>query len=687
MPESEDSRTPIGSYRPSATDHSVMLRRATRLLLACTCLAAVYVPAALPQTPARNVIIFVADGLRSASVNADDAPTMSTLRERGVSFTNSHALFPTFTTPNASALATGHYLGDTGDFSNSLYIGFPIFNDGRFPDESSRSYTPFIEDDHVIADLDAHFEGANFLGEDTLLAAARRGGYNTAAIGKLGPAAIQDVSLLNPRDGQLPEPQTIIIDDSTGSAAGVPLSKAVVAALTAAGLQTQAPVRQQPQGSLTTPGTDRANVAQQHFFVDATTLAVLPLFKRSAKPFVVVYWSRDPDGTQHNQGDSLNHLQPGINGGTSRLGVRNADANLRQILDYIETDPALAANTDIFVTADHGFATISKHELDTKGTYTRSYSTQFTYRGADGKPDVNTGWLPPGFLAIDLAHLMKLPLFDPDTLVSSGGVKSYAPVDPTGPMSTASVRQHPARGHGLIGGSGRVLDRTDAKVIVAANGGSDLVYVLDKKRSTVAKIVNLLTTQDYLGALFVDSSFGHFAGTLPLSSIALEGGARLPRPTLVVNFKSFATDVQRPLLTPVQIADTPLQEGQGMHGTLSRDNTFNFMAAIGPDFKPRFEDTAPVSNADVAVTLAHVLGLNLPGNGKLSGRVISEILVGGPAPVHVEHKTLVSTPDRAHHATVLWYQQLDQQKYFDSACFAPVSAAGESPASATVCAQ
>jgi len=29
---------------------------------------------------------------------------------------------------------------------------------------------------------------------------------------------------------------------------------------------------------------------------------------------VLVFWSRDPDGTQHNQGDSLNQLVPGING-------------------------------------------------------------------------------------------------------------------------------------------------------------------------------------------------------------------------------------------------------------------------------------------------------------------------------------------------------------------------------------
>ena len=59
-------------------------------------------------TPKRNIVIFVSDGLRSGSVNAEDAPTYYEVRTRGVFFANSHSLFPTFTTANASAIATGH---------------------------------------------------------------------------------------------------------------------------------------------------------------------------------------------------------------------------------------------------------------------------------------------------------------------------------------------------------------------------------------------------------------------------------------------------------------------------------------------------------------------------------------------------------------------------------------------------
>src|SRR6185312_8738886 len=100
----------------------------------------------------------------------------------GVNFANSHSLFPTFTTANASALATGHKLGDTGDFSNTIYTGFPVAAAGG-------SVTPFVENDRVLTELDRHFDG-NYLNEETVLAAARTAGYSTAAFGKLGPTLI-----------------------------------------------------------------------------------------------------------------------------------------------------------------------------------------------------------------------------------------------------------------------------------------------------------------------------------------------------------------------------------------------------------------------------------------------------------------------------------------------------------------
>jgi arylsulfatase A-like enzyme len=624
---------------------------------------------------ARNVIIFVADGFRNGSVNQHDAPTLYALRRLGVDFPNSHSLFPTFTTPNASAIATGHYLGDTGDFSNALYVGFSIPQ--RTGIQVADTVTPFIENDAVLGCVDEHFP-CNFLDEETLLALARKHGFATAAIGKLGPTLIQDIEVGCPKNGAVPVPQTVIIDDTTGKEGGIPLDPTIAAALKEAGLDLVAPDRsngspktQKDNGSPGTndkPGTLSPNLKQQQFFADALTKAVLPSFIKSGKPFVVVFWSRDPDGTQHNQGDSLNQLRPGINGSTSVESIKNADTNLKQILDFINDSPALAAETDLFITSDHGFATISKHELDADGKdLIKSYAASQTYKDATGRQEVPTGFLPPGFVAIDLAHFLSLPLFDPDRTVSVDGKKSYKSVNPETPNSETS-EQRPAAGDGLIGGTGSVT-APDSKVIVAANGGSDLIYLPAKDPDLLKKIVDFLTRQDYVSGLFADPDYGPIKGALTLDAINLKGMTVLPTPALIINFRSFATDSASPVMNTVTICDTNLQEGQGMHGSFSRADTLNCMIASGPDFKQHFLDPAPVSNVDLAKTFAHILKLELPVRGRLEGRILTEALEGGSATVQSETKSIESEPAANGQITKLNYQLVGKTTYFDAAGF------------------
>jgi arylsulfatase A-like enzyme len=604
-------------------------------------------PAALAAP--RNVVIFVADGLRPGSVNAQDAPTLTALREQGVSFGNSHSLFPTFTTPNASAIATGHYLGDTGDFGNTLYTGYRTFDSGNFGHRAAANVA-YVENDAVLGDLDDHFEG-NYLGEDTLLALARDHGYSTAAIGKLGPVAIQDITQLAPKDGRFSVPQTIIIDDATGAEAP-PLDAEVLAALNSAGLPPATPPRHQSPGNSTSAGTRDANVVQQQFFIAATVRAVLPLLQRRGRPFVLLYWSRDPDGTQHNQGDSLNALVPGINGPTSRAAVRDADDNLRQILEYVRADAALAANTDVFVTSDHGFATISKHDIDARHHASASASAGVHY------DDVPAGFLPPGFLAIDLAQYLQQPLYDPD---HPGEGADGNPI-----FQRLEAGAHPRLGDGLIGGSGRALDHTDADVVVAAGGGSDLVYLPHGDAPQARRLVSFLSGLDYVGALFANDQYGGLPGALPLSSIALRGASKLPQPAIVVSFKTFVPG--NDLQSAVQIADTPLQQGQGMHGSFGRDNTFNFMAAIGPDFKAGYRDPMPASNADIAPTLLQLLGFRARPHGMLTGRVLEEALQGTPAAsAAIEHCVAISGPAADGRRTVLEYQRYRGRLYSDQA--------------------
>jgi predicted AlkP superfamily pyrophosphatase or phosphodiesterase len=591
-----------------------------RLLLAAA-LTALAVPAVtLPswaQQKPHNVVLFVADGLRPGMVNDKTAPTMTALMARGVRFTNTHSLFPTFTTANASGMATGHQLGDTGDFSNTIYTGFPVTAAGG-------SVTPFIENNPILAELDEKLAG-DYLNQDTILKAARDAGFSTATIGKVGPALIFDHT---ERTGQ----KTVVIDDVTGHGRGIPLSDELKQRLTAAGLPLESPTRGDngKNGTNTQPGTTIANVVQQKFFADAATKAVLPMFKARNKPFVLVFWSRDPDGTQHNQGDSLGRLVPGINGPTSLAAIRNADDNLAALLEALKQQ-GLDGNTDVILTSDHGFATISKESAT-------SWAATQTYK------DTTATQLPYGFVAIDLAHALGMTLYDPDAknaAVAAGGF--------------------PVRGNGLIGS-----DPAKPELVVASNGGSDLVYLPTADKALAAKVVQFLSTQDYTSGLFVDDSLGKIPGTLPMSAISLKGSAATPQPSIAINFRSFSTGCPDPTTCGVVVSDAGLQQGQGMHGSFSRAETRNIMGDAGPSFRARFEDAAPASNADLGKTIAHLLGLTIKDNGRLVGRVLSEAMPNGAIP-QVHSLTVRSEPDALGQKTVVLMQSVGDTRYFDVA--------------------
>jgi hypothetical protein len=242
-------------------------------------------------------------------------------------------------------------------------------------------------------------------------------------------------------------------------------------------------------------------------------------------------------------------------------------------------------------------------------------------------------------------------------------------VDPSAVQQLPNVRQHPVGGNGLIGGTGRIAKETDAKVVVAANGGSDLIYLPAHDPDLVKRIVAFLARQDYVGGIFVDDEYKNVPGALPSSTIRLIGSSLTPTPTLAVTFKTFSTDPKEPIMSEVEIADYVLQQGQGMHGSFGRGNTFNFMAAIGPDFKKQFVDQAPISNADIAPTFAQILGFDIASKGKRKGRVLREALAGAPRSVSYVRRTAISGGAANGKKTILMYQQTAKQLYFDQACF------------------
>ncbi len=465
------------------------MRRSILLLSAGLILLSAGMASAQNSTP-HNLILFIPDGLRALKVTPETAPAMTEVRDKGVNFKNPHSLFPTFTMANGSAIATGHYLGDTGTFSNTIYTGYASAPAGD-------TVVPFIENDAVLGDVDEHFSG-DYLNEETLLKMARAQGFSTAAIGKVGPTLLFDHTDRADRPGL----HSIVIDDSTGGKTGVPLSDEMKAALAKANLPLAAPSRGDngKAGDAKAPGTTTANTAQQAYFADVATKIVLPMFKERAKPFVLVFWSRDPDGSQHNTGDSLNTVTPGINGPTSLAGIKNADNNLAQLRKALD-ELGLSATTNVMIAADHGFSTISKQSKT-------SPSAKASYE------DTPKDFLPMGFLAIDLAKALNLPLFDPND-------KNARVAD----------NAHPKAGNGVLG-----QDPKKPGLVVATNGGSDLIYMPGNDRKLAQRTIKALLEQDYVSGLFVDDYLGRFPGTLPMSQLGLKGKAATPTPSIVVNF-------------------------------------------------------------------------------------------------------------------------------------------------------
>jgi hypothetical protein len=307
----------------------------------------------------------------------------------------------------------------------------------------------------------------------------------------------------------------------------------------------------------------------------------------------------------------------------------------------------------VFVTSDHGFSTVSKRDVDASGRRTRSYSAT-----------LNEGFLPVGFLAIDLAHELNLPLYDPEHQIADANGRRYARVDPTASHPTEGVRRWPSGGAAIIGGTGRIGLPIDAKVVIAQTS----IHVPGNDRGVVQHIVRFLAAQDYVGGLFVNDRFGQLPGALRMSDVGLIGGATTPKPAIVVNVKSFPLDRNEPHMTGIIVGGTR-QHGQGDHGSLARANTLNNMAAIGPDFKRRFVAASPVSNADIQPTLARVMNMKIPSVGALRGRVIAEALVGGPAAVRFAPGIVRSRASADGLSTVLMYQVADRRMYLDEACF------------------
>lgn len=257
---------------------------------------------------ARLILVIVMDGLRPDSINREDTPTLFRLRQEGVSYLNSHSVFPTVTRVNAAAISTGTYPDVNGLVSNSMFV--PGVNPNR----------PFNTGDYNQLLKMRDVSNGRLLFARSLAERLTERGIRFVAIssGSTGSAF-----LLNHRS---PEGIGVMINGNfdPGRRVAYPdaASTAILSRFGAAPSE---------EGSALVDWTDK--VLREY---------VLP----ELQPEVVIDWQTEPDGAQHKYSTGSPE---------ARKALANNDRNLGLTIAKLQ-ELGLADKTDIIVLSDHGFS-------------------------------------------------------------------------------------------------------------------------------------------------------------------------------------------------------------------------------------------------------------------------------------------------------------------------------------------
>ena len=238
--------------------------------------------------------------------------------------------------------------------------------------------------------------------------------------------------------------------------------------------------------------------------------------------------------------------------------IKSADENLAAVLSALDQRDA-RGRTDVFIVSDHGFSTIK--------------------RSVDLRRILNDA----GFTAkIEELRIAK------DGNQSAGGIRDKT-----------EFNDQPKPGD----------------IMLAANGGSVLFYVVGHDKKLIRRLVEFLQQSDFAGVIFTKEPM---EGTFGLTQALIQRG---DAPDVVMAFRW--TDLQNEFGVTGEIdADWQRAAGKGTHATLSRFDMHNTLIAAGPDFKRGQTDDLPTGNVDLMPTILQILGIKVPH--QMDGRILSE---------------------------------------------------------------
>ena len=253
----------------------------------------------------RRVLIIGADGLRPDLVDPAVMPNVARLAEDGVRFSDHHAVYPSHTRVNMSALASGTTPGRHGIVANTMLV-------------------PGATEDHII-------DTSNFQHID--------------ALGRFSDGEALHVPTLGE---YLPDGGRVAVA-GTGSGGSNLLwthknRSRIVNTNTAFGIADLYDLREKlgeiPEAGY--PGNDRTRYAAS---------AVTDLFLDDADNRVIVLWLNEPDASLHRFGLGAPEVTEAMRGVDAAVGTIVAAMEGRGIRDAF----------DIFFISDHGHSTVQAH--------------------------------------------------------------------------------------------------------------------------------------------------------------------------------------------------------------------------------------------------------------------------------------------------------------------------------------
>jgi predicted AlkP superfamily pyrophosphatase or phosphodiesterase len=286
------------------------------LLFWILCACASVIATASPKAQ-RHVVMVVWDGMRPDFVSEQNTPTLWKLAREGVTFRKHHAVYPSATMVNGTALVTGVYPGRNGIIANHLY-------------------RPDIDPHHAIdVELRPMVKKGDEVSRGKYILAPTIAELVQRARGRTVIATAKSVGLLLDRQADVGAAKNCVTlfagNAGLHARSGAPdsMPAEIVPSITA----TLGPF---PSGHL-----------QQDAW---TTKALTDCFWKDGVPALSVLWLGEPDLTQHESA-------PGAP--AALAAIKSADENLAVVLSALDQRDA-RRTTDVFVVSDHGFSTIER---------------------------------------------------------------------------------------------------------------------------------------------------------------------------------------------------------------------------------------------------------------------------------------------------------------------------------------